>query len=196
MSTQTVSVTLASGVVYVSGRVNGTAYTWTQGTDGLWSAVVARADSDVYDIALTAIDAGGNATAISTTVWYGLHLITDRVDGATYGYTDLNRVGAAMIYVADRLQAAGVDVTVSPYLSWRRTDWPTLSAINHYRAQLRTLYAAWAHLPATPSPPDDTNYLTVDDANKIEQILLDLDALLTLTAQACWYSGELICGEV
>lgn len=193
--TRTVSVTLATDIIYVSGTVNGTAYTWTQGVNGLWSAEVARAETDIYAVSLTAIDAAGNATTASTTIYYGLNLITDRVAGARYNASDLNRVGAAMSYVASRLRAAGVDISVTPKTGWTRADLPTQAAIDHYRAQLRAIYGAYCHLATTPTPPTDTDYLTVADANAIERILEDIDALLTLAEAAARCCGEIQCGE-
>ena len=38
--------------------------------------------------------------------------------------------------------------------------------------------------------------LTYIEANNIEQILLDVDALLTLISQGWYYSGEIYAGEI
>lgn len=83
MATQEVSVSLGSSIVYVTGTVNGTAYTFTlSGTTNnntLWSAVVDRDDNDVYIISITAIDSMGNTTTVNTTMYYGIMaLVTDR----------------------------------------------------------------------------------------------------------------------
>lgn len=85
--TRTLSVTLESHIVYVSGTVNGAAATWTL-VGGAWRTVVQRADDDIYRVELTAISSTGSSTTASLTLYYGLHLVTDRtrddVDRAKY----------------------------------------------------------------------------------------------------------------
>ena len=87
MSTRTLSITLESSVVYVSGTVNGAAATWTL-VGGAWQTIVPRAAADVYHVELTAVSSTGSAMTASLTLYYGLHLITDRtqadVDRAKY----------------------------------------------------------------------------------------------------------------
>ena len=56
MSTQILSVTLPFEIIYVTGTVNETAYTWTL-IEGAWTATVDRAEDDTYHVALTAVNA-------------------------------------------------------------------------------------------------------------------------------------------
>lgn len=78
MSTQVLSITLPSEIIYVTGTVNGTAYTWTL-IEGAWTATVDRAADDTYRVALTAVNAAGTSTNFELTLYYGLlTLITDR----------------------------------------------------------------------------------------------------------------------
>ena len=49
MSAQVLSVSLPSEIIYVSGTVNGTAYTWTL-IKGAWTATVERAADDTYAV--------------------------------------------------------------------------------------------------------------------------------------------------
>ena len=60
MSAQVLSVSLPSEIIYVSGTVNGTAYTWTL-IEGAWTATVERAADDTYAVALTAVTAAASA---------------------------------------------------------------------------------------------------------------------------------------
>ena len=76
MSTRTLSVSLPSDALYVSGTVNDVAVTWTNTEGNTWEAVAARADDDVYRVSLTIINSLGTATTTSMTLYYGLHLIT------------------------------------------------------------------------------------------------------------------------
>lgn len=204
MSAQVLSVSLPSEIIYVSGTVNGTAYTWTL-IEGAWTATVERAADDTYAVALTAVTAAGTSTNFELTLYYGLlTLITDRTaeDVANktakgfYNASDLNRVGAAVQYVAERFAAQGYTVTVSPKTDWLASDIPTASELETYRQNIATLRALLAVMPTTPEAPDSMAGLTYTEANSIERILLDLDTLLTNAALAWYQSGELYAGEV
>ena len=204
MSAQVLSVSLPSEIIYVSGTVNGTAYTWTL-IEGAWTATVERAADDTYAVAITAVTAAGVSTNYALTLYYGiLSLITDRtradVENKTnkgfYNASDLNRVGAAVQYVAERFAAQGYAVTVSPKTDWLASDIPTASELETYRQNIATLRALLAVMPTTPEAPDSMAGLTYTEANSIEQILLDLDTLLTNAALAWYQSGELFAGEV
>ena len=204
MSAQVLSVSLPSEIIYVSGTVNGTAYTWTL-IEGAWTATVERAADDTYHVALTAVTAAGTSTNFELTLYYGLlTLITDRTaeDVANktakgfYNASDLNRVGAAVQYVAERFAAQGYTVAVSPKTDWLASDIPTASELETYRQNIATLRALLAVLPTTPEAPDSMAGLTYTEANSIERILLDLDTLLTNAALAWYQSGEIYAGEV
>lgn len=204
MSTQVLSVTLPSEIIYVTGTVNGTTYTWTL-IEGAWTATVDRAADDTYRVALTAVNAAGTSTNFELTLYYGLlTLITDRTaeDVANkttkgfYNATDLNRVGAAVEYVAGRLQALGYNCPVSVKKDWSESDTPTASQMEAYRQNIVTLRRQIAVLRTTPETPDTIRQLNYIRANNIEQILLDLDALIDKLMKSWYFSGELYAGEV
>lgn len=204
MSAQVLSVSLPSEIIYVSGTVNGTAYTWTL-IEGAWTATVERAADDTYAVALTAVTAAGVSTNYALTLYYGLlNLITDRtradVENKTnkgfYNASDLNRVGAAVQYVAERFAAQGYTAAVSPKTDWLASDIPTASELETYRQNIVTLRALIAVMKSTPETPETMRFLDYIKANNIEQILLDLDTLLTNAALAWYQSGEIYAGEV
>ncbi len=225
MSTQTLRVALPSEIIYVSGTVNGKAYTWTL-VDGSWQAIVDRAADDTYAVALTAVNALGTSTNYTLTLYYGmLNLITDRTQAdvdrvrqlaqkgfgnmtadekaewlnglkGAYNASDLNRVGAAVAYVAGRLTGYGYAVSVSPRQDWQVTDIPTQESMTAYLADVAALRAALTVAAGTPEVPEDMERLTWQEANNIEQILVDVDELLTRMAAAWFYSGDLYAGEV
>lgn len=227
MSTRTLTTTLPSDTLYVSGTVNGVATTWTN-TDGqIWETVAERSANDVYVVALTIINASGTASETEFTLYYGLHLITDRTQSdvtyvktlaakiqnetatedelaewnegtlkGSYNAADLNRVGAAMLYVADRFNSFGYVVDVSLKTDWMETDTPTVSDMEHYLSTLSVLRGAMAVMRSTPEVPADMDLLTYIEANDIEKILEDIDTLLTNATQAWFYSGEMFSGEV
>lgn len=225
MSTQTLRVSLPSEIIYVSGTVNGKAYTWTL-VDGSWQAIVDRAADDTYAVALTAVNALGTSASYTLTLYYGmLNLITDRTQAdvdrvrqlaqkglgnmtadektewlnglkGAYNASDLNRVGAAVAYVAGRLKGYGYAVSVSPRQDWQAADIPTPESMTAYLADVATLRAALTVAAGTPEVPEDMERLTWQEANDIEQILVDVDELLTRMAAAWFYSGDLYAGEV
>lgn len=71
MSTRALSVALPSEVIYVSGTVNGTAYTWTR-MDDAWRATVERAADERYRVSLTAVNSLGTSASYELTLYYGL----------------------------------------------------------------------------------------------------------------------------
>lgn len=226
MDGQIISVSLPVATLYVSGTVNGVAVTWTNTEGNLWQATADRAADDIYRVELTLIGSTGSSTTASMTLYYGLlNLITDRTQAdidavralaakgwaamtdtekaawtaglkGAYNAEDLNRVGAAVAYVAGRLADAGYHAPVAPMQDWQMQDIPTPAQMQRYLADISTIRAALAVMPSTPEAPASMDKLTYSAANAIEQILLDADALITKLISAYYYSGELIAGEV
>lgn len=204
MSAQVLSVSLPSEIIYVSGTVNGTAYTWTL-IEGAWTATVERAADDTYVVALTAVTAAGVSTNYTLTLYYGLlSLITDRTradvanqtDKGFYNVTDLNRVGAAVEYIAGRFTALGYACPVTVKKDWLTSDAPTASQLETYRQNIVTLRGQIAVMQSTPNTPASMAGLDYVKANNIEQILLDLDTLIDKLIKSWYFSGELYAGEV
>ena len=204
MSAQVLSVSLPSEIIYVSGTVNGTAYTWTL-IEGAWTATVERAADDTYAVALTAVTASAVSTNYALTLYYGLlSLITDRTradvenetDKGFYNASDLNRVGAAVEYIAGRFAALGYACPVTVKKDWLTSDAPTASQLETYRQNIVTLRSRIAVMASTPEAPASMAGLHYVKANNIEQILLDLDALITNITKSWYFSGELYAGEV
>lgn len=204
MSTRTLTTTLPSDTLYVSGTVNGVSTTWTNTEGQTWETVAERSPQDVYVVALTIINSLGTATETTFTLYYGLHLVTDRTkadvnarnDKGTYNSSDLNRVGAAMNYVADRLRSQGYSPEIDPKTEWTESEWPTPQTMTRYLDDLAELRKQLAMMDTTPNVPADMKKLTYSEANDIEKILEDIDTLLTNITQAWFYSGDLFSGEV
>ena len=131
-------------------------------------------------------------------------LITDRTQAdvdarnskGTYNASDLNRVGSAMNYLADRLKEYGYDPHISPKTDWKDDDWVDPAAQAVYLGYLAELRSQFAMMQTTPNVPPDMEKLTYQEANAIEKILEDIDRLLTNAAQAWFYSGDIYSGEV
>lgn len=149
-----------------------------------------RTQADVDRVAaLAGRVSTGTATAAEKTEW-----ATD-LKGA-YNASDLNRVGAAVAYVSGRLNGYGYAVTVSPKQDWTVSDIPTAGQMAAYLRDVAALRGAIAVMASTPPTPDSASGLTWQEANNIEQILLDVDELLTRMAAAWFYSGEIWSGEI
>ena len=65
-----------------------------------------------------------------------------------------------------------------------------------YRQNIATLRRQIAVMRSTPETPDTIRQLNYIRANNIEQILVDLDRLLTNIEKSWYFSGELYAGEV
>lgn len=212
MNTRTLTASLPSDTLYVSGTVNGVSTTWTNTEGNTWETVAERSHQDVYVVSLTIINHLGTATETTFTMYYGLHLVTDRTqadvnagnDKGTYNASDLNRVGAAMNYVADRLRAAGYDPHISPKTDWKDEDWVDPEAQAVYLGDLAELRKQFSVMKSTPEVPprilatgiNTNDGLTHTWANNIEKILEDVDDLLTKSMQSRFFSGDLFSGEV
>lgn len=139
-------------------------------------------------------------------------LITDRTQDdvdernakGTYNASDLNRVGLAMNYVAERLKSAGYDPHISPKTDWKDDEWVDLTAQAVYLGDLSELRKQFAMMESTPEVPprllatgiNTNDGLTYTWANDIEKILEDIDRLLTNASQAWFYSGDIYASEV
>lgn len=223
--TEKISVGLPSKTLYVSGTVNGVATTWTNVEGNTWESIVDKADNGKYDVHLTIISSLGQSTEANFTLYYGLNLITDRTQAdvdrvrtlqlkgwsdmstserdewsgslkGAYDASDLNRVGAAVEYVVDRLTEYGYHVPVSIKNDWKVGDIPTATQLETYLQNVKAVRSAIAVFPNTPDAPIDMNKLTYVEANNIEKILQDVDQLIAYMLLAYVYSGEVYAGEV
>ncbi len=154
--------------------------------------------------ALTAYNDAGESAAAALTVILRLSLITDRtradVENETekgfYNASDLNRVGAAVEYIAGRFTALGYACPVTVKKDWLTSDAPTASQLETYRQNIVMLRGQIAVMASTPEAPASMAGLNYVKANNIEQILLDLDALITNITKSWCFSGEVYAGEV
>lgn len=131
-------------------------------------------------------------------------LVTDRTaadvaqgtDKGFYNASDLNRVGAAVEYIAGRFAALGYACPMTVKKDWLTSDAPTASQMEAYRQNIVTLRALIAVMQSTPNAPASMAGLNYVKANDIEQILIDLDALITNITKSWCFSGEVYAGEV
>lgn len=118
------------------------------------------------------------------------------VQRGSYKAADMNRVGAAVESIAAAFAAQGYTVEIcskTDYVPW---DTPTSDDFAIYLANVAALRGQIAMKPTTPPLPSTIEGLSTDGANAIEQVLKDLDELLTHAARGWYYSGELYAAEV
>ena len=115
-----------------------------------------------------------------------------------YNASDMNRVGAAVRYVAGRLNAEGYGAYVSPKTDWQMEDTVRQSDWNKYLDEVRHLRRKLTLMRTTPQITDGmhSGLKSYAEANAIEQILVDLDWMLTNIIRGYIYAGEVFAGEV
>lgn len=225
---KTITITLSSNIAYVTGVVNGENVTFTlQSIDGnlsIWIAEVSRANPDVYRCEITAIDSLGNTTTLTTTLYYGLQLITDRTESdveraqelnnrgfndwtdeevleflnglkGAYNASDLNRVESAVAYLFERFSKNGYDYP-APVVknTWQISEFMDSEEAERYLKNVRTLRDRVSY--SMPEVPESMENFTFEMANDIEEILELLDECITLIEQSFFCSGELYGGEI
>lgn len=226
MGTQNVAVTLPGDVIYVSGTVNGVEYIWTNTDGNRWEAVVTRTENEVYVVALSVTNTLGTVQETSFTLYYGtLNLITDRTEQdverwrhlhskgwsamteeekaqwqtalkGAYNYVDMNRVESAVEFIKNRLAEAGYYVSPEVKTIWTVSDYPTKADMDRYLGNIALLRSVLPIYPTTPKAPTTNKKLDYLVANDIEQILFDVDRLLTGINQSWYYAGDVFAGEV
>lgn len=115
-----------------------------------------------------------------------------------YNVGDLNRVGAAVAYLADVLHTYGYGVEVSPVTSWKHGD-ETVAPDELRQAQAATYLANIQALKAayygTTPLPSNMNNLDTTQANRIELLLLEIEDNLRRTAAGFASCGTFYMGE-
>ena len=147
------------------------------------------ADVEAIEALTTAIKTG-TATAEQVSQYL------NTIQKGAYTYKDLNRVEEAVSYVAQRLREFGYLFSLPLTKSWVVTDKPNVDDFARYFSNVKTLRDAIAVWGSTPEPPGNAAGFDYEKANALEQILVDVDQILTHISQAWFYSGDLFSGEV
>lgn len=95
-----------------------------------------------------------------------------------YNFTDLNRVGEAMLTLQSLFAASGYSVTVTVRTNYTAGEWPTNKQMQDYIQSVKKLRAVIPLAQTTPAAPDSMDNGTVLVWNNIEQILLEVEAAL------------------
>ena len=124
--------------------------------------------------------------------------LSGKMKGA-YNVSDLNRVGACLNYLFERLKELGY--IAYPNIFTAKTDWtieniPTVSDMQAYLRAVSIIRNALATFPGTPSAPTNTRGLTYLQANDIEKILDSVETAINNMVAVFYYCGEPNCGDV
>lgn len=111
-----------------------------------------------------------------------------------YNVANLARVKEAMEYVLARIRSAGTALRLEPMKTFSRSDIPPPEDIDPYLRNLSVLRGSLAVMASTPPVPPDADDLSIEEANDIEKILIDIDRLLTNAAAAFRHCGAAVCG--
>lgn len=171
----------------------------------------------INNITVAATDGAGNQTTAQV---YVIRLITDRTQAdvaalvdlydrgmanwteaelawfnsgvvrGAYNDDDLNRVGAAVAWLAAELERRGFLAPVQPKTDWTEADAPTRGQMQTYLANVEAVRIAQG-LPMPPIPAT-MRHSNIDGWNKIEKALVETDAVLPY--YTAWTAGEVTCG--
>ena len=116
-----------------------------------------------------------------------------------YSKTDLNRVGEALNHLRGRLATAGYISYQTDFVAktnWTISSIPTAEDLTYYLKSVSNIREAMAQYENTPPAPADTGSLTIEEANNIEKILLDVEELINNMIASRFYSNDLTAGEI
>ena len=118
---------------------------------------------------------------------------TNFTENDYYSFVDLNRVGKAVNYIADKLKNYGYIVSASAKIDWSIHDEIKESDMSKYLDNVKEIKNVfYGHIDL----PETMRYITNEDANNIERLLVDVDGRIKNMEKCFFFSGELFCGEV
>lgn len=208
----------------VNGERYSFALTGSTGDMHIWTADVPKSEDGIYRVTINVVSGNQTVDQYSTVLYYGLHLITDRTQfdvdrvnalaakgwakmteneraewsaglKGAYNATDLNRVQSAVRHIRDRFDELGYSVNLSEQRTWTQQDAPSMADLRKYLDDIKAIRNVFTLLRTTPAVPDSMARLTYIKANAIEQILHDVDMLLSNMIASFVYSGEFFGGE-
>lgn len=113
-----------------------------------------------------------------------------------YGYTDMNRVEAAVQLLAALSTELGYPYSPAVKTDWTRSNIPKLEDMGRYFGNIKGLRNITPVFPATPPAPSTGDRLDYSRANDLEKILLDINQIQTNMKESWCFAGEIVSGEV
>lgn len=109
-------------------------------------------------------------------------------------YQDLNRIESNCSYLAGQISSYGYDISITVKTDWTMQDFPYRGEVDRIRGNVDTLLDALYRLPGSP----EIKYwdsLDWNDANSLEQNILNLDILLQRMAAVFLRCGDAHGGD-
>lgn len=183
---QTISVSLPSSTLYVSGSVNGVDKVWTNTEGNTWETTADKSADGKYLVALVIVSSTGSREE-SFTLYYGVvSLITDRTEAderraeylaaldyrdmseaekaewdadpkGAYNASDLNRVESAVEYLAGVLRS--LEPELRDYAEEMDVHWEEIYAPPYDGADINPSTKTNWQQSDEPKPSDMTRYL-------------------------------------
>ena len=117
----------------------------------------------------------------------------------SYNKGDLNRVGEALNFLHDKLNTAGYityPLTFTAKTNWTVASIPTAEELAHYLECVYKVRKALTVFENTPTAPTDTGALSIEEANNIEKILIDVETLINNMLKARFFCNDVFAGEI
>lgn len=115
-----------------------------------------------------------------------------------YGYTDMNRVEAAVAEIAAEFASLGIGIDLATKTDWGLPDdfskekWPVASQLRRYLGNVASIKDLFVISVRLPESMDKLNW---EGANNIEKVLQAAFARIQGMKQSYHYSGEFFAGE-
>lgn len=93
-------------------------------------------------------------------------------------YSDLNRIETAVKWVSHVLNRYGYRNVTKNKLNWKPGDHRTDAEMERLRQNIMSIRSAYYTKPSTPLTPNKITYISIYQANAIEQIIYDLGNLI------------------
>lgn len=96
-----------------------------------------------------------------------------------YFWTDLNRVISCMDYMNEELSEMGYITRYTPTaVPWSDADAPTAKQISVYLENIKKIRSTLSEIPENPDVPESLVGMTVETANRIEEILINIQNMV------------------
>lgn len=109
-----------------------------------------------------------------------------------FGWTDYNRIGESIQELSGLLSGLGYTISVTAKADWAEDEFPNEAAKAALLADLEALKSA---MYGTILLPSVWNYLTYEDANNVERLLVEVEKNIYLISTSYIYCGEAYSGE-
>ena len=127
---------------------------------------------------VTAVRALSEAIKAGTATEEQVQSYLNEIQKGAYTYRDLNRVEAAVSFLANRFKENGYTLSLQTVETWTPESKPNKKDFDRYFGnvdQLRSVLSVWE---TTPETPNSIAGFDVNRANALEQILKDIDQIL------------------